>query len=137
MKKSKPRKPRAFKREITVKNTFVTVQVYAVICYVAFFLIGAFIALAVDLPSKYDYIYSLSLFAVSSLLTGFFAGMKLREKGLVVGVLYTLPLNAIITLISLVFSDFSVGINFAVTVTVLVISGSIGGILAVNKRLSR
>ena len=137
MKKSKPRKALTSKRENTSANIFFSVQVFAFICYIAVFLIGAFTALVTDISQKYDYIFSLSLFAVCSLLTGFFAGMRIREKGLIVGALYTLPLNATVAFISCILNDFSVGINLAITLIVLISAGGIGGILAVNKRLSR
>lgn len=137
MKKAKPRKALITKRENPSVNIFFSTQIFAVICYIAVFFIGVLIALAADLPSKYDYIFSLVLFAACSLISGFFAGMKIREKGLIVGVLYTLPANLIVALISLLLNDFNIGINLLITFTVLILAGGIGGILAVNKRLSR
>lgn len=135
MKKTPAGKPINLKRNNSYLNTFIRVQIFSVIIYVTVFLIGAFIALSADLSTKFDYLFSLVLFLISSLLTGFFAGFKLRENGLVVGILYSLPMNAVVVLLSLIFCDFAVGINFVITVVSLLIAGGIGGILAVNKRL--
>jgi putative membrane protein (TIGR04086 family) len=135
MKRNKPKK---FSNKNNTKlNLFINVQIFAVICYVGIFLIGSLIALLIDLPSDSDYLFSIVLFSVCSMLTGFYAGIKKRENGLLVGIIYTLPLNAIVVLISLFYNSFAIGVNLAVTIVVLMISGAIGGILAVNKRLRR
>jgi putative membrane protein (TIGR04086 family) len=135
MKRNKPKK--FSNKNNTMLNLFINVQIFAVICYVGIFLIGSLIALLIDLPSDSDYLFSIVLFSVCSMLTGFYAGIKKRENGLLVGIIYTLPLNAIVVLISLFYNSFAIGVNLAVTIVVLMISGAIGGILAVNKRLRR
>ena len=137
MKKTKPVRKNKSKIENVAMNTFIKVQIFALISYALIFIIGSFIALAADLPRKYEYIYSLGMFAVSSLSVGFYSGLKLRQNGLVSGVIYSLPLNLIIILISLIINEFTIGMNLIITSAVLLLSAGIGGILAVNKRLRR
>ena len=137
MKKTKPVRKNKSKIENNAMNTFIKVQIFAVISYVFVFIIGSLIALGADLPRKYEYIYSLIMFAVSSFSVGFYSGLKLRQDGLVSGVIYSLPLNIIIILISLIINEFTVGMSLIITSAVLLLSAGIGGILAVNKRLRR
>lgn len=137
MKKTKPRKSSTLKRENKALYTFLSAQIFAVMCYLSVFFIGAFTVLYADLSTKYDFIFSVVMFTVCSFVTGFYAGMKTRENGIVTGILYSLPMNAVVILTSLIFSDFTADINLAVTAVLLVTAGGIGGILAVNKRLRR
>ena len=137
MKRTKPRKLKQVKRENNTWNIFLSVQIFAVIIYLIVFFIGAFAAMVIDLPSKNDYIFSLLLFAVCSFTTGFFAGIKRRENGLIIGVLSALPLNSAVVILSLIFNSFSVDSNIIITVLVLIAASGAGGILAVNKRIRR
>ena len=137
MKKTKPMKTRKIKSDSTQLNSFLRVQIFAVIIYIVIFMFGAVIALSMDLSQKYDFIFTLIVFAICSLITGFYTGLKLRQNGLVSGVIYTLPINAVTILISLILCDFNVSINTLITAIVLIITSAIGGIFAVNKRLRR
>lgn len=137
MKRTKPRKLKQVKRENNTWNIFLSVQIFAVIIYLIVFFIGAFAAMVIDLSSKNDYIFSLLLFAVCSLATGFFAGIKRRENGLIIGGLSALPLNSAVVILSLIFNSFSVDSNIIITVLVLIAASGAGGILAVNKRIRR
>lgn len=135
MKKIKPRNLAVAKREKSPLNEFLKIQLFALLCYVCVFIIGSISALMFDISSEYDYIFTLIIFALSSFIVGFFAGLKIRKNGLIVGMLYSLPLNLIITVISTILNHFSVGINIAITLIILSITSGIGGIMAVNKRI--
>ena len=137
MKKIKQRKPNTAKHEADNLNDFLKIQLFAVIIYAVLFLTGTFLALTADLSSGYDYIFSLIIFAISSFAVGFFSGIKIRKNGLVIGVVYTMPMNIIISLISLILNDFTVGISLPLTLIILCLSGAVGGIFAVNKRIRR
>ncbi len=131
--KTKPKKQ--VKQENTVVNFFVKTQIFALIIYIAFFVVSSIIALMADSPDKYDSIIIISVMSFASLITGFYAGIKIRSNGLVVGIIYTLPINALLLIISLISSNFTLGINFFISLFALIISSAIGGIIAVNKRL--
>lgn len=136
MVKTKP-KNKKIKIESSIQSTFISVQIFAVIFYIIMFLLSSGIALAADLSHGYDYIFSLCSFVLCSFATGFFAGIKLRQNGMVSGILFSLPMNVIVVLISLFFTDFKVDYTLAVTITLLILASAIGGILAVNKRRRR
>ena len=107
------------------------------IIYFASFLLFSVIGLMADLSVKYDLLCSLLSFGLASFAVGFFIGRKLRQNGLLAGIIYSLPLNTLIVLLSLIFSDFTVDLNIAITATVLLVTAGAGGIVAVNSRLKR
>ena len=133
MKKTKPNRGNKANN-----NTFIykfgKVQLVAALIYSLMFFIGSVIFLQTDLPKKYDFIISLSVFAISSLMVGFIAGIKQKQNGLISGILYSLPMNVIVILLSLIIGKFNVGVNLAITVITLIVFSAVGGILAVNKR---
>ena len=137
MKKTKPVRANKTKTENQQLNLFIKVQIFAVITYLTLFLIGSFLALRADISRKYDLIFTLIIFAISSLAVGFFAGIKLRQNGLISGILYSLPMNLLTIVISLLLNDFTFSVNIIITAVILILSSGIGGILAVNKRLRR
>ena len=137
MERTKPNKMKRTKNENTTLNIFLRVQIFAIIIYITIFILGAFLALAIDIPQKYDYIFSVALFLISSFITGFFAGMKIRENGLLVGSLYALPMNIVTLLISVIMNSFNISFNLLITAIMLILFSGIGGIFAVNKRLRR
>ena len=136
MKKIKPKSKKSNADNSTV-STFINVQIFSLITYISVFLIFSFIALAADLSRKYDYLFSVIIFVICSFLTGFYSGNKLRQNGLLTGVVYSLPMNTLTLLISLIFSDFKADSSIIITVLLLVVSSAVGGILAVNKRHRR
>ena len=135
MKKTKPSKNNYIKNDSL--RMFLWLQLFSILCYSVMFLSGSFIALMLDIPSTFDYLFSLITFALSNLIVGFYSGIKYRRNGLVNGVLTSLPSNIIILIISLVMCEFAVDINFIITLLVLVVASGVGGILAVNKRTKR
>lgn len=137
MYKIKPSRSKKTKPENEQLKIFLQTQLFSVLTYIFLFLLGSFFALIADLPQKYDYIFSLIIFTLSSLSSGFFAGLKLRQNGLIAGVLFSLPMNIIIMLVSAILRDFSVDFNMILTGVILLVSSGAGGILAVNKRLRR
>lgn len=136
MKKIKP-KSRKTRADNSTVSTFINVQIFSLITYIVVFLIFSFVALAADLSRKYDYLFSVIIFVICSFLTGFYAGNKQRQNGLLTGVVYSLPMNTLTLLISLIFSDFNADYSIIITALLLVVSSAVGGILAVNKRHRR
>lgn len=137
MVKSKPGRIKKASNDKGQLNIFIYVQLFSLIVYTVLFLLGCLIALQADLPKKYDYVSSLIIFALGSFITGYFAGIKLRKNGLLSGIIYALPMNLAVILISLIFGRFTFGINLIITAIVLISVSGLGGILAVNKRFRR
>ena len=136
MGKLKP-KSRKTKVENTALSTFVSVQLFSLVCYIAVFLILSFIALVADVPQGYDYYFSALIFVICSFLTGFYAGIRIRQNGLVAGIIFSLPMNTLVVILSLIFADFKADAHLFITALLLIISSAIGGVIAVNKRHKR
>ncbi len=118
-------------------DAFIKTQIFSLCVYCGVFLLSSAVALAVDSQDKYDYYVSLLSFSVASFASGFFAGNKLRKNGLAVGVIYSLPINIIVILISLITNSFIPTAYLAITVFALLAASAAGGVLAVNKRHRR
>ena len=125
------------KAENAVINTFIRIEIIGLLIYVVVFLLSALIAMSVGLKSNYYMIISLLMFSVCSFVTALTAGTKIRERGLLVGVIYTLPLNTLVLLLSLFFADFSLDYHFVVSAISLLLSGAVGGVVGVNLRFRR
>ena len=137
MQKSKPNRAVRNKSENSQLNLFLQIQLFAIVVYTILYFGGSFIALIADISSKYDFIVSLVIFTISSFVVGFFTGIKLRRNGLVMGIIYSLPLNLTIIIISLIINDFAFSFNMLISLFVLTTFAGVGGVLAVNKRLRR
>ena len=135
MEKSKPNRFKKTKSENMQFKSFLQIQLIAILTYTSLFIIGCLIALKADLSSKYDFIFALCTFIVGSFITGFASGIKLRKNGLFLGIIFSLPMNILVVLISVIICKFDIGFNLGVTIFILLISSGIGGILAVNKRI--
>lgn len=131
--KSKPKK--GIKKEKYIINFYIKTQILAAVVYIVLFVVSSIIALIADSPDKNDSVIIISVMSLASLITGFYAGMKIRSNGLIVGVIYALPVNALLLIISLISGNFAIGINFFISLFALIISSAVGGIIAVNKRL--
>lgn len=125
------------KSENAVINTFLKIEIIGAFIYFIMFIMSAFIEMSADFKSGSDMIVSLAVFSLCSFLTALIAGVKIRERGLLVGLIYTLPLNTLVLLLSLLFADFSVDFHFLISVAFLLLSGAVGGIVGVNLRLRR
>lgn len=125
------------KAENAAINTFVKIEIFGAVIYLLMFTMSAFIAMSADLKTGSDMLVSLAVFSLCSFITALIAGVKIRERGLLVGLIYTLPLNTLVLLLSLFFADFSVDIRFLISAAFLLLSGAAGGIVGVNLRLRR
>lgn len=132
-------KPKVSKRksENTVINLFIKIQLLGILIYTVLFLLSSFGAMSADLGAKYDMIISLCTFSLSSFLTALFSGIKIREHGLPVGILYTLPLNTLVVSVSMFLSEFKADYRIILTAVLLILSAGIGGITGVNIRFRR
>ena len=136
MQKIKPKSNKT-RSENDILIIFLKIQLIDALIYISVFLLSSVLSLVTDVSQKYDTIITLIAFALSSFISGFYAGKKKRQNGLLAGVIYTLPLNALVLIISAIISDFKVDYLIAVSAVVLVLSAGLGGILSVNMRHRR
>ena len=137
MEKFKPKRKNNTISDNETIDTFVKVQIFAVIVYLILFLLFCTVALVADLSSKYDFVCALLSFSLGSFIVGFFTGNKLKQNGLLAGIIYSAPINSLVVLVALLYSDFAVDLNIVITVATLIVSAAIGGVVAVNRRRKR
>ncbi len=125
------------KTENDVINTFIRIQLIGSTVYTVIFILFCIIGLSADIKRSYDLILALIAFSLGSFLTALTAGLKIRENGLLVGLVYTLPLNTFVILISLFLSNFDIDFRVLITTLILLLSGAIGGVTGVNFRFRR
>lgn len=116
---------------------FIKNQIFCLTIYIVLFIVGCLVSLVFDIDYKLDYYVSLFIFALCSFLCGFIGGIKQRENGIVSGIIYALPGNLIVILLSVILNGFSVEISILISVVSLNLLSAVGGILGVNKRRRR
>ena len=83
---------------------------------------------------KFDLLYfgSLICIAISNFLSGMLSGHAKRQKGLINGILFSVPSNIVFIILSLITNKFHFDYMIIVSITVAVFFSEIGGIIAVN-----
>lgn len=114
---------------------FLKTQVLSLATYIMLFLLTAVISLKMNLDEKACFYAAIFVFALSSFVSGYFSGYKVRKNGLVTGLVFALPANAAAVFISLACSGFKADFTILITLMILLISSMLGGVLSVNTRL--
>ena len=105
----------------------------SIIIQLMVFVAGALVGLILDVDSESYLIISCVSLAVGSFLSGFAISRKKRSKGLLNGVIYSLPI-LVFPLISLFFNKFSIDFSLLINVLIILIFSASGGIVSVNIR---
>lgn len=116
---------------------YLQTQIVCFIVYIVVFLFGCLIAFVSDSSDNTDIYFSLTAFGVSSFISGFIGGNKIRKNGILTGLIYALPSNIIVILSAVVSTGFKADFRLAITVAILLLSSVAGGVVAVNKRHRR
>lgn len=113
-------------------QTFIKTQILAVITYPALFLAVGIASLSADLSEEYMFYAAVLSFAAASFVCAAYVGKKLHKNGLITGLLFCLPENFIVMLISLISNSFKFDFTAAVSMFILVVSSMLGGVVSVN-----
>lgn len=132
-----PTKSSTKKMSNTKGLDFIKTQIFCLTIYIILFIVGCLVSLIFDIDYKFDYYVSLFIFALCSFLSGFVGGIKQKENGIVSGIIYALPGNLIVILLSVILNGFSVEIGLLISTVSLILLSAVGGILGVNKRRRR
>lgn len=92
------------------------------------------VALITDIGTDSIYLFTVIGLCAGNMASGFINGRTVRRKGLINGIIYTLPSTGIVLLISLYMNDFKIGYKLPLSAALLCIFAAVGGILAVNIR---
>lgn len=131
----KIKKQSSFVSQNAVIDAFIKTQIFALIVGFFIFVTVCLIAYFTDLITKHDYYVSLLAFSSISFLTGFYSGIKIRNKGLITGIVFSVPIITLFLIISLALNGFKADYNILYSVVSMFVFASAGGIFAVNKRL--
>ena len=124
------------KENVNPRITFLKKIMWGSIFSLIFFFMLMFIlALVVVKAGFFESMQNILVFFVAllSTFTGAFLSLrKTREKGLLTGVLSSLPVIIIVSFVILAVAD-NVGIRTAVMSLLMILGGALGGIAAVNR----
>ncbi len=118
-------------------SEFIRIQIYALIIYLIMFFLFSTICLLIDLSKNNTYYMSLIMLTISSFAVGFLSGVKIRQNGLVTGVLYALPINLLFLIISFIFNGFKGDFSALITAAVMIVASAVGGIISVNMKVRK
>ena len=116
------------------KNENIRIILVAVVIQLVAYLITSLVCFAADIKRDILVIFSLIAFSIGSFTASFYTGRKKRKKGLINGVLFTLPANTVLIASSLIANNFSCDYFMLITASVLIVSSALGGIISVNVR---
>lgn len=97
-----------------------------------FFIAASAVALMFDIERSSYYIFSVAAFVSGSIASGFITAQKKREKGMLYGVLYSLPSSITVMLISAAINGFSVDYNILLSLAFMLTGAAAGGVISVN-----
>lgn len=135
MGKNKPQKRKRENKLSPTLKIFLKTQVVAVIFYCLVFVVSSAVCLSLDLDRKNMFYVSILCFSAASFICAYYAGYKIHKNGLTVGLLYSLPANIMIVLLSVSVNKFKIDLTFLISIFILIISSMLGGILSVNTKL--
>lgn len=87
-----------------------------------------------DIQTDIYYYIILAALALTSFVSGYITGKKMKKNGLVNGVLYNIFIVIIIILTSLILNGFTFDYRLFLTLGLMIVMSAIGGISAVNTR---
>lgn len=136
-KRQKSNKKNRKKLNPKLKNVLL-LEVSVLLIYLIVATIVCLLLFTVDIPINSVYYIILVSMALSSFLSGYLVGKKIKKNGLISGVVYNSFIILTIALISLTMNDFSFDFRLFITFAVMLIMSAAGGVSAVNtKRKSR
>lgn len=128
--KSKPNKN---KKELSENmKVFIKTQILFLSLNALVFLTCVCVCLQMDFARENIFYISIASLAIGSFLASFYAGYKIHKNGLLVGLVFSLPINALVILISLMTNNFQVDYTAIVSFFILMSVAMFAGILSVN-----
>lgn len=116
------------------KKTNSDISVYLKVITAQFltFFILSLIAYLSDIKASHFYLISIASLSSGSVIAGFIAGKSKQRKGLVYGMLFSLPFNAAVLIISLFLNSFSFDYMAVISLILSVVLSGIGGSVSIN-----
>lgn len=128
----KRRKPKA---DADLRTVIIKALIGSAVGTAVFFALTALIAFIClkndSAPESYKF-FMLAVGAVSGFLCGYSAVKPVRKKGIIIGILSTMPMYFVISCVSMLVSHGGIGAVGWILCAVLLAAGGTGGIIAVS-----
>lgn len=120
-------------RKNVTLNVFIKSQIIIIILYIVLLTVASVILYNYEELSDKSYFYITSILsAFANFSGGFYAGMKLKQNGLVTALLFSIPTTMIVLLISISINNFHIDLTLLFTAIIMLCGGMLGGITSVN-----
>ena len=120
-------------RKNVTLNVFIKSQIIIIILYIVLLTAASVILYNYEELSDKSYFYITSILsAFANFSGGFYAGMKLKQNGLVTALLFSIPTTMIVLLISISINNFHIDLTLIFTAIIMLCGGMLGGITSVN-----
>lgn len=131
----RPAKKKSEKKLSKNVSVFIKTQILLFILYSAVLFIASLVVYTSTLGSNtYFYITALSL-ALMSFVGGYYSGYKIHKNGLLISLVYCLPMNVIVLFISSAVNKFKIDLTILISFAILIICSMLGGVLSVNTKI--
>lgn len=115
-------------------KAFAITSMFTVLLYILLFAVSGFICYKTDIPTDKYYIIMLIISGISALAGGFRNARVNKEKGLINGIIGSVPVILITITAGLLFNNGIPGIYMLLPIVVSLISGAVSGTVAINMR---
>ena len=128
-------KPRSEKRLDNSAKIFIKSQILALTIYSLFFILASTVMFIANVNKSNSFYAAIAAFAASSFICGYYSGYKIHKNGIFVGLLFGLPANLLVSIISIIVNSFKIDLTAVISFAILLICSMLGGVLSVNTKL--
>ncbi len=114
---------------------FLKTQVLMLVINAIFALSASFAFYVFQVNQNLYFYFSVIIFGLTSFIGGYYSGYHLHKNGLVIGLIFCLPMNVLLILISFALNHFKFDLTSVISLFLLLIASMLGGVLSVNTRL--
>lgn len=115
-------------------SVFLKTQILMIILNIIFLLAGSGAVYGSALKQSNYFYVGTALFCVVSFIGGYYCGFKIHRNGLITGLVFCLPSNLLVILVSLISNRFKLDFTCVISLILLLVASMLGGILSVNTR---
>ncbi len=126
-------KAKTNKKELsTSTKVFIKTQILFLNLNIIALIISVYACLQLDLARNNIFYVCIASLAFGSFFSSFYAGYKIHKNGLMIGLLFCLPINALMIFISMLTNSFEIDLTALIALFILVVVSMLGGIISVN-----
>lgn len=112
----------------------ITALILNILSVALFIFLFSVIMYFLDSGLDYSNIYATVAVAIGSLISSFYLGRKLTQKGFLIGLINGITVFTVITVISLIIDKDGLTFNTLFRLIIFVLASLIGGVSGVNKK---